>query len=88
MQHNTWYDSARWHKLRQKILRRDKYMCVECKRFGRIKEASEVHHIKHLEDFPELAYDENNLVSLCRACHRKAHPEKVKKIDRNRFKYD
>jgi 5-methylcytosine-specific restriction endonuclease McrA len=41
-----------------------------------MREAKEVHHIKHLEDYPELAFDDNNLISLCSACHRKMHPEK------------
>ena len=42
-----------------------------------LKSPSTVHfHIKHLEDFPELAYDNDNLISLCSACHRKRHPEK------------
>jgi 5-methylcytosine-specific restriction endonuclease McrA len=41
-----------------------------------MREAKEVHHIKHLDDYPELAFDDNNLISLCSACHRKMHPEK------------
>lgn len=31
--------------------------------------AREVHHIKHSDEYPELAYDDNNLISLCHACH-------------------
>lgn len=73
---NPFYLTAKWKRKRQKILRRDRYKCKECQRYGRIREAVEVHHIKHLEDYPELAYDDSNLVSLCRDCHRKMHPEK------------
>ena len=70
------YLSAKWKHKRQTIMRRDGYMCRECRKYGRVREAVEVHHIKHLEDYPELAYDDSNLVSLCRDCHRKMHPEK------------
>ena len=41
-----------------------------------MREATEVHHIKHLDEYPELAYDNDNLVSLCHACHNARHPEK------------
>ena len=33
----------------------------------------EVDHIKELEDFPELALDDNNLRTLCKDCHNKRH---------------
>lgn len=70
------YVSAKWKSKRAAILRRDKYLCQECKRYGRTREAQTVHHIKHLEDNPELAFEDSNLISLCFACHNKVHPEK------------
>lgn len=73
---NPFYITTRWKRKRAAILRRDKYLCQDCKRYGRTREAKEVHHIKHLEDHPELAYEDSNLISLCHACHNKAHPEK------------
>lgn len=73
---NPFYLTPRWQRKRAAILRRDKYQCQECKRYGRMREAKEVHHIKHLDDYPELAFDDSNLISLCSACHRKMHPEK------------
>ena len=73
---NPFYLTPRWQRKRAAILRRDKYQCQECRRYGRMREAKEVHHIKHLKDYPELAFDDNNLISLCSACHRKMHPEK------------
>lgn len=81
------YKSARWKRLREKILRRDGYQCKLCKRFGRAKEATEVHHIEHIEDAPEKAFDPDNLVSLCHACHNKMHPEKADVLHRAREKY-
>jgi 5-methylcytosine-specific restriction endonuclease McrA len=68
--------SARWRRKRAAILRRDKYLCVECKKYGRISEAVIVHHIKPVEEYPELGYISSNLESLCAACHNAKHPEK------------
>lgn len=70
------HKSMRWKKKREQILRRDKYMCQDCKRYGKRVDATEVHHIKHVDEYPELAFDSNNLISLCAACHNKRHPEK------------
>jgi len=75
------YKSTMWKKKRIQILKRDGYMCQECKRYGRSVDATTVHHIKHVDEFPELAYQSNNLVSLCSACHNKMHPEKFKKTN-------
>ena len=70
------YKSKRWKIKRLAILRRDKYLCQECKKYGRIRQAVTVHHIKHADTHPELAYDNDNLESLCKGCHNKKHPEK------------
>lgn len=71
------YNDPRWKKKRSKILRRDGYQCRECRKYGRRREAKEVHHIKHVDEWPELAFFDENLVSLCHACHNKMHPEKA-----------
>lgn len=70
------YTSARWKKKRDKILRRDGYKCVCCKRYGKSVEAVIVHHIKEANAFPELAWEDSNLESVCMACHNRLHPEK------------
>lgn len=70
------YNSEKWKRKRKSILARDSYKCQICKRYGKAREATEVHHIKHVDEYPELAYVDSNLVSLCRACHNKQHPEK------------
>jgi 5-methylcytosine-specific restriction protein A len=72
----AFYNSKKWKDKRQYILRRDHYLCQECKKYGRNVEAKIVHHIKEVEDYPELKLVNSNLVSVCKACHNKVHPEK------------
>lgn len=79
------YTRAKWDRKRKAILKRDQYRCVECRKYGRITEAALVHHIKPLEDYPELAFDNNNLESLCIRCHNQKHPEKGTKGIKNRL---
>lgn len=81
----TFYKLANWKKKRAAILCRDGYMCQMCKRYGRRVPATVVHHIKHLDEYPELAYEDSNLVSLCSACHDKVHPEKGRKGLQGRY---
>ncbi|MGG2131940.1 MULTISPECIES: HNH endonuclease [unclassified Bacillus (in: firmicutes)] len=55
------------------MLKRDEYRCQECKRYGRNKEATTVHHIHPLSNRPELRLTTWNLISLCNKCHEKMH---------------
>jgi len=73
---NPFYKSKAWQAKRKAILRRDGYMCVECRKYGRRRDATVVHHILELEEHPELALNDKNLISLCDSCHNKMHPEK------------
>ncbi|WP_028392733.1 HNH endonuclease [Bacillus cihuensis] len=72
----AFYKSAAWMKCRQVVLIRDNYLCQECLRKGKITIGNTVHHIKHLEEHPELALDIDNLECICRPCHNKEHPER------------
>lgn len=85
MTDEAFYTSARWKKKRAKILRRDHYLCQNCKRYGRLTEASEVHHIRHLDEAPWLRFEDGNLVSLCHSCHMKQHPERAAKGGRAKY---
>lgn len=78
------YKSTVWRHKRQEILKRDNFECQRCKREGKFSKAEVVHHIKHLRKFPELALTDENLESLCAACHNKEHPEKnfIKEVDK------
>lgn len=56
-----------WQKLRIIILQRDKYLCQYCLRDGRVTQAQIVDHIKPKAKGGDDRQD--NLQSLCRACH-------------------
>lgn len=78
---NPFYHTTAWRKLRKVILQRDHGMCVRCmERFMqggiRPRHATTVHHIKHMDEYPDLALEPSNLQSLCDICHNQAHPEK------------
>lgn len=75
-----------WHEWRSEtrpaVLAFDRYECQLCKARGRYSRAEIVHHVKHLRERPDLAlslYDpetgERQLVSVCKACHEREHPE-------------
>lgn len=67
------YKSARWQKKRAHILKRDGYMCQYFKRYGRHVEATRVHHIYPTRDYPELAWQDWNLISLSASAHELMH---------------
>ena len=71
------YNSTKWKNKRERILKRDGYVCQNCKRFGKTVEATAVHHIQHYETNPELGLVDSNLISLCNKCHNEAHPERA-----------
>ena len=85
MPDNPHYHTARHKAWREAVLRRAGYLCEECKRYGRHGpdglpvRATTAHHIKHRDEYPELAYLVSNGRALCEACHNKEHPEKGKR---------
>ena len=79
MSANPFYNSAFWVSARAAALKRDRYLCQDHLARGRFVAATTVHHKQHLKAQPELALDADNLVSLCEACHNRAHPEKQRR---------
>ena len=73
---NPAYNKQRHRKWSDAVMRRDKYLCQDCKRYGRNTPAEVAHHIQPISERPDLAYSLNNGVALCNACHSKRHPEK------------
>lgn len=73
------YKTAAWRRMRAWVLARDCYECQACKRRGLVTKATDVHHIQHLSQRPDLALDPDNLIALCKSCHNAEHPEKLTK---------
>lgn len=65
------FNSARWKKLRLRIIERDGGYCQRCwfKFFLVVSSDLEVHHIKPRIKYPELRWEETNLVTLCKSCN-------------------
>jgi len=67
-----------WHKLRLVYLN-DHPLCENCLKYGKYSFASEVHHVRFLqngktvEDRLAILLDWNNLIALCRDCHHRFH---------------
>lgn len=66
------YNSTAWETCRHIRLKKDYYLCQYCLDNKIIKAYDVVHHIKPRRDYPELALDVDNLISLCHTCHGKA----------------
>lgn len=68
----SFYESPAWRRTRAYVFKRDAGLCVRCGEVGEI-----VHHKTELTprniDDPAISLNENNLETLCRACHALAH---------------
>ncbi|MBW2093248.1 MAG: HNH endonuclease [Deltaproteobacteria bacterium] len=62
------YDSRVWKAKKAEILRRDFYLCQVC---GINCSKLEIHHILPYCKFPDLRLDNDNLITVCHACHAK-----------------
>lgn len=65
------YYSKRWRRFREKILKRDNEVCIRCliKYNVVVKEGLEAHHIKSRLNYPELSFDETNVLTVCKQCN-------------------
>ena len=70
---DPFYHTMRWIKLRERILRRDGYMCQISKRYGKRVQATLVHHIFPRSEYPEYEWEPWNLISVCVAAHNGLH---------------
>lgn len=69
----NFYKTKAWKRKRLRVLRRDEYLCQESARYGKTVPATTVHHIYPVEQYPELALVDWNLVSLCDEKHNAMH---------------
>jgi len=74
------YNTKRWKDIRIKAMVRDNFLCQHCLKDGKEVRGQEMDHQIELMDDISLAYDINNLVYLCRTCHRiKTEKERKKR---------
>lgn len=64
-------NSKRWKELRERTIKRDGGFCNRCWVLLNIMETSQlqVHHIKPRSEHPELMYDPDNLITVCKTCN-------------------
>ena len=64
--------SKEYRDWRKAVLQRDKYTCMHC---GLHNDDTELnaHHIKPFSIYPELRFDIDNGLTLCRNCHINVH---------------
>lgn len=74
---DKFYASPEWRRKRLIIIARDNKECQRCKDVGGVGKAEAVHHILHLTNRPDLALVDDNLITVCYACHNILHPEKL-----------
>ena len=55
---------------RRAVFERDGYTCQMCGQHGG---ALNAHHIKRWSKFPELRFEVNNGMTLCKQCHKEIH---------------
>ena len=72
------YNTRRWKQLRAAKVAENP-LCEECEKAGRVRVTDEVHHIVPLDfsmnrfQLEVIAYDWDNLMSLCVECHKHKH---------------
>ena len=67
------YASAEWKAILRAVYKRDGYACRECAAPKSTPKSLHAHHVYPWAGFPELRYDVDNLVTLCRNCHHWVH---------------
>lgn len=66
-------NTHKWHKKAEQIKEDAHYLCEYCLANGMITAGQlETHHIIKLQERPDLLLEDDNLICLCVACHKKA----------------
>lgn len=78
--------TKRWQVLRQIVLERDAWACVDC---GQTRGRLEIDHVKPVRTRPDLAFDPANCATRCSPCHTRktriecGHPAPVQSPERD-----
>ena len=65
------YNSKKWKRKKEHILRLDGYLDQVELMCGRRREANTVHHIYPAKDYPEYQFEDWNLLSVSASSHNK-----------------
>lgn len=71
--YQSFYQSTEWKQLRRQVMLENDYLCAECKRKGKVKQAKAIHHKITLDEDYNKRLEWDNLEPLCRKCHNEAH---------------
>lgn len=72
--------TSRWKHKAESIKQRDLYLCRMCLASGIINDKDlSVHHIIPLSEDFEQRLDDDNLITLCSECHRKAESGEIER---------
>lgn len=74
------YNTAKWKRKRAAILRRDGYKDKVVARYGKTVEATIVHHIFPLDEYPEYRLTDWNLISVSMATHNRLHDRETDEL--------
>lgn len=74
---NPFYRTKDWHRIRTKVLFRDHFRCVFCRKDVKEKGKARVDHIETLKSRPDLGLEMSNLRTLCTSCDAMRHREKA-----------
>lgn len=66
------YAGSAWRQLRRIVIARDE-VCVSCGS----STSRHLHHVKPWATYPDLRFDPENVVLLCRPCHHDIHRKEV-----------
>ena len=72
-------DTEKWYRFRDNVLANprdygfpeDFVFCADCLRIGRIEPTVDFHHKIRISVRPDLKFDPNNIMGLCKSCHAK-----------------
>ena len=65
---SSFYNQPKWRNLRKEILDEQK-SCYVCNSTL----DPHVHHIQNRKEYPDKAYDKDNLIVMCNSCHTQYH---------------
>lgn len=80
MSKDKFYSTKAWEAMRIRVIRESRHKCQNCARYGKMRDATTVHHANPIEERPDLRLKRWNLISLCDECHNKMHDRSTHKL--------